>query len=97
MKKIWLQKQENRIVIEIKFKNKTWIKKTVTHLYPQNLNPNLRADFNLDFRIDATDLTLLSKKLDKPANLYTIDSLYDLNQDGSINLYDYAIFQDYFG
>jgi hypothetical protein len=88
---------ENTLTIEIKFKGKTWIEESFVIKRKTKQNPNLRADFNLDYTVDISDLVLLSQKLELPASPYSLGSLYDLNQDSVIDFYDFAIFQEHFG
>jgi len=89
-----LSSGENKIVIEIKYKNKTWIKNDYSiSCFP---NKNLRADFNQDLRVDVLDLFLLSKKMDLPTDLFRYDSLYDLNQDQIISMEDFKLFEKSF-
>lgn len=86
---------ENKIEIEIKYKDKTWI--DYRFVLSCDPDPNLRGDFNQDFKVDLADLMLLSKKMDISAVPYQYDSLFDLNQDQEISMLDYWMFSNYFG
>jgi hypothetical protein len=87
---------ENNINFDITYNNKIWIDSDFTLFCDPD--PNLRADFNQDFRVNALDLAMLSKKIDSPpTKQYHYPLLFDLSQDQKVTEYDYQLFASFFG
>jgi hypothetical protein len=89
-----LSEGSNKVRIQIKYLDYTVLE--IDFSVMSTAKPFLRADFNMDQKVDVNDLVLIARNFQRKAPLYHPMSLYDLNSDEIINNDDFILFSEFF-